>query len=84
MTRSTTAAAALGAHARVRTRKLNTRTNLAILRQEDLQDLDDEAQRNVPRIDTGIEKAEESVRVPILLNLSVLLRSLSCRLLRRF
>ena len=62
MTRS--ASNALGANSRIRTRKLNTRTNLSILRQEDLQELDDEAQRNVPTVESGVERAEEKVGIP--------------------
>ncbi|KAL2052637.1 hypothetical protein ABVK25_007197 [Lepraria finkii] len=57
MTRATTAAA-LGSQ-RIRQRKLNTRNGLGIVREDELEPIDDELQRNVPRIDTGIEKAEE-------------------------
>ncbi len=45
----------------VRTRKLNPRASLPIIREQDLDGLDDDAQRNVPVLETGIEKHEETV-----------------------
>ena len=45
----------------VRTRKLNPRASLPIIREQDLDGLDDDAQRNVPALETGIEKHEETV-----------------------
>ena len=47
----------------VRTRKLNPRANLPIIREDDLDGLDDDPQRNVPAPETGIEKHEETVRL---------------------
>ncbi len=47
----------------VRTRKLNPRANLPIIREDDLDGLDDDPQRNVPALETGIEKHEETVSV---------------------
>lgn len=49
----------------IRQRKLNTRNGLGIVREDELEPIDDELQRNVPRIDTGIEKAEEQRVIPI-------------------
>lgn len=46
----------------VRQRKLNTKQGLRILREPELIDtLDDEAQRNIPQVETGVEKGEEVV-----------------------
>ena len=56
MTRST-----LGASARCRQRKLNTRQPLPIRQEHQIDEADDEAQRHVTKIDTGVEKAEEIV-----------------------
>lgn len=51
---------------RFRQRKLSTKQNLAILREQDVElSLDDEAQRNIPRVETGVEKAEEIVSLSI-------------------
>ncbi|KAK3063317.1 hypothetical protein LTS18_001379, partial [Coniosporium uncinatum] len=45
---------------RFRQRKLSTKQNIAIVREADLEQVvDDEASRNVPRIESGVEKAEE-------------------------
>lgn len=47
---------------RFRQRKLSVKQNLAIIREEDIVDnLDDEAQRNMPKIETGVDKGEEIV-----------------------
>jgi hypothetical protein len=47
---------------RFRQRKLSTKQNLAILRENEVEAIfDDEAQRNIPRVETGVEKAEEVV-----------------------
>ena len=56
MTRSTAAASA-----RFRQRKLSTRQALQILREDQVEKVDDEAQRNVPKVETGVEKGEEIV-----------------------
>ena len=56
MTRSTTAGSA-----RFRQRKLSSRQVLPILREDQVESLDDEAQRNVPKVETGVEKGEEIV-----------------------
>ncbi|KAI4125661.1 MAG: hypothetical protein LQ347_005297 [Umbilicaria vellea] len=54
MTRSTAAASA-----RFRQRKLSTRQTLQILREDQVDTVDDEAQRNVTKVETGVEKGEE-------------------------
>ena len=56
MTRSTAAASA-----RFRQRKLSTKHALQILREDEVDQVDDEAQRNVPKVETGVEKGEEIV-----------------------
>lgn len=56
MTRSTAAASA-----RFRQRKLSTKHPLQILRECEIDHVDDEAQRNVPKVETGVEKGEEIV-----------------------
>jgi enhancer of polycomb-like protein len=47
--------------ARFRQRKLSTKQHLQILREDQVEKIDDEAQRNIPKVDTGVEKAEELV-----------------------
>ncbi|KAL8754794.1 MAG: hypothetical protein Q9199_004094 [Rusavskia elegans] len=54
MTRSTVAASA-----RFRQRKLTTKQALQILREDQIDSVDDDAQRNVPKVETGVEKGEE-------------------------
>ena len=56
MTRSTVAGSA-----RFRQRKLSTRQALQILREDEVDQVDDEAQRNITKVDTGVEKGEEIV-----------------------
>jgi enhancer of polycomb-like protein len=48
---------------RFRQRKLSVKQNLQIVRETDIEasTLDDEAQRNIPRVETGVEKGEEIV-----------------------
>ena len=47
---------------RFRQRKLSTKQNLQVLREHEVDvNLDEEAQRNIPRIETGVEKGEEIV-----------------------
>lgn len=60
MTRSTVAGSA-----RFRQRKLSTRQALQILREDQVDQIDDEAQRNVPKVDTGVEKGEEIVSLTL-------------------
>lgn len=45
--------------ARFRQRKISVRQSLAVLWQKDIPDLEDEQQREVQKIETGVEKAEE-------------------------
>jgi enhancer of polycomb-like protein len=50
------------ANQRFRQRKLSTKQSLAILREHEVElTFDDEAQRNMPKLETGVEKAEEIV-----------------------
>ncbi|KAI5803217.1 enhancer of polycomb-like-domain-containing protein [Geopyxis carbonaria] len=53
MTRST-------ANNRFRTRKLSTKQTLAVLRENQIDSVDDDAQRNIPQIETGVERQEET------------------------
>lgn len=47
---------------RFRQRKLSTKQNLPVLREYEIeQTLDDDAQRNIPKVETGVEKGEEIV-----------------------
>lgn len=46
----------------VRQRKLNTKQPLRIFRESEVDDTpDDESQRNIPHVETGVEKGEEIV-----------------------
>lgn len=45
----------------VRQRKLNTKQPLRILRENELEEANDESQQHIPQVDTGVEKAEEIV-----------------------
>lgn len=49
--------------ARFRQRKLSVKQNLQIVREHEIEAniVDDEASRNIPKFDTGVEKAEEIV-----------------------
>ena len=57
-----------GAGARFRQRKLSTKQSLQILREDQVEHVDHEQQRNVPKVETGVEKAEEIVSFPFFLN----------------
>ncbi len=48
---------------RFRQRKLSVKQNLQIVREHEIETnvLDDEAQRNIPKVETGVEKSEEIV-----------------------
>lgn len=50
---------------RFRQRKLSTKQSLAIVRENEVDTLgvDDEAQRHIPKVETGVEKAEETVSI---------------------
>ena len=59
-----------GSSARFRQRKLSTKQNLHILREDQVDKVEDDQPRNIPVVDTGVEKAEEIVcRFLICLNL---------------
>ena len=48
----------------VRQRKLNTKQPLRIIREDQIDDApDDESQRHIPQVETGVEKGEEVVRI---------------------
>jgi hypothetical protein len=47
---------------RFRTRKLSTKQSLAVLRENQIDSVDDDGQRNIPQIETGVERQEEIVR----------------------
>lgn len=43
----------------MRTRKLQTRSPIQIIREEDLEAIDDDFQANVQQVDSGVERLEE-------------------------
>jgi len=47
---------------RFRVRKLSTKQSLAVLRENQIDSVDDDGQRNIPQIETGVERQEEIVR----------------------
>ncbi|KAI9850682.1 MAG: Enhancer of polycomb-like protein 1 [Thelocarpon superellum] len=47
------------AGARFRQRKLSTKHSLQILREDQVEKVEDDQQRNIPKVDTGVEKGEE-------------------------
>ena len=48
----------------VRQRKLNTKFPLRIIRENEIDDaVDDESQRHIPQVETGVEKGEEIVSI---------------------
>ncbi len=49
--------------ARFRQRKLSTKQSLHIVREDQVERVDDDQPRNIPKVDTGVEKAEEIVSV---------------------
>lgn len=58
MTRSTAAGN------RFRTRKLSTKQSLAVLRESQIDSIDDDGQRYIPQIETGVDQREEIVCFP--------------------
>jgi enhancer of polycomb-like protein len=50
-----------GASARFRQRKISVKQTLQILLQSDIPDLEDEQQRELQQVETGVEKGEEEV-----------------------
>ena len=50
-----------GAAARFRQRKLSTKQTLAVVREDQVDKVDDDPQRNIPKVETGVEKGEEIV-----------------------
>lgn len=56
----------------VRQRKLNTKQPLRVIREDEIDELpEDEAQRNIPQFETGVEKAEEVVSTRSLTHLTL-------------
>lgn len=53
------AAKAAGSSARFRQRKISVKQTLAVLKQSDIPDLEEEQQRELQQIETGVEKGEE-------------------------
>lgn len=45
-----------------RTRKLSNKQNLQIVRENQIDAAEDDGQRNIPQIETGVERGEEIVR----------------------
>jgi hypothetical protein len=56
---------------RFRTRKLSTKQSLAVLRENQIDSVEDEGQRNIPQIETGVEHQEEIVRCLLSPSLSI-------------
>lgn len=52
---------AAGTSARFRQRKLSTKQTLQIVREDQVEKVDDDQPRNIPKVDSGVEKAEEIV-----------------------
>jgi len=51
---------------RFRQRKLSTKQNLPVVRENEVEQLtDDDASRHIPRVETGVEKGEEIVSFPL-------------------
>jgi len=51
---------------RFRQRKLSTKQNLPVQREDDIEQLaDDDATRHIPKVETGVEKGEEIVSFPL-------------------
>jgi len=51
---------------RFRQRKLSTKQNIPVLREHEVEKLDDdEASRHIPRVETGVEKGEEIVSLAL-------------------
>jgi enhancer of polycomb-like protein len=52
------------AGARFRQRKLSTKQGLSILRENQIDQVDDDAHRNITKVETGVEKGELDVSHP--------------------
>lgn len=51
---------------RFRQRKLSTKQNLPVVRENEVEQLaDDDASRHIPKVETGVEKGEEIVSSPL-------------------
>lgn len=56
--------------ARFRQRKLSTKHPLQIVREHDIETfaIDDDPQRHIPHVETGVEKAEETVSLNLFIS----------------
>lgn len=54
-------AKAVSSSARFRQRKISVKQTLQVISQSDIPDLEDEQQRELQQIETGVEKGEEEV-----------------------
>jgi enhancer of polycomb-like protein len=54
-----------GTAPRFRQRKLSTKQTLAVVREDQVDKVDDDPQRNIPKVETGVEKGEEIVSLPL-------------------
>jgi len=54
-----------GGLGRTRPKKLTSKASIPIVREEDIDVIDDELQSTLQQIETGVEKAEESVSGPL-------------------
>lgn len=52
-----------GSSARFRQRKISVKQTLQVLLQSDVPDLEDEQQRELQHVETGVEKGEEEVSI---------------------
>lgn len=53
-----------GGMGRTRPKKLTSKASIPIVREHDIDAIEEEVQNTVQQIETGVEKAEESVRCP--------------------
>lgn len=51
-----------GGLGRTRPKKLTSKASIPVIREEDIDLIDDELQASLQQVETGVEKAEESVR----------------------
>lgn len=54
-----------GGLGRTRPKKLTSKASIPIVREHEIDALEDEIQASLQQIETGVEKAEESVSLPI-------------------
>ena len=66
-----------GGLGRTRPKKLTSKASITIVRQEDIDTIDEELQNTLQQIETGVEKAEESVSTYPLLILASFLHGIT-------